>query len=93
MTDSILKPHLERLLLNRESPKTICPSEVARGLSTSELKELGVTNWRDLMPVIRDLLWTKRVAGEVEILQHGEVLENINSIEDIKGPIRARRKQ
>ena len=45
------------------------------------------------MPVIRDLLWTKRVAGEVEILQHGEVLENINSIEDIKGPIRARRKQ
>ena len=88
----IVNPHLNRLLSTREYPKTICPSEVARAIPTRELETLGVQNWRELMPKIRETLWGMRQRGEVEILQKGTVLENIR-LEDIKGPIRARRAQ
>ena len=85
-------PHLDRLLYSRDYPKTICPSEVARALSARELDALGLEEWRDLMPEIRELLWDMRQDGEVEILQKGLVLENIE-LQDIRGPIRARRTQ
>ena len=77
--------------LNSRYPKTICPSEVARAFSASELKASGTTEWRDLMPHIREVLWEMRENGEAEILQKGEVIPDGVTLEDIKGPIRARR--
>ncbi|KAI9833627.1 MAG: hypothetical protein M1819_003580 [Sarea resinae] len=87
----ILTDRLHRFLSAREPPKTFCPSEVARSLSAAELKELGVEEWRDLMPKIRELAWELRDAGEAEILQKGEPLDDGVTICDIKGPIRIRR--
>jgi hypothetical protein len=87
-----VKQHLERLLLSREYPKTICPSEVARAMSGSELQQLGCSHWRELMPSIRERLWDMRDNGQVEILQKGIPLPEAQLLEDVNGPIRARRK-
>lgn len=87
---AILKPHLDRLLFVRAHPKTICPSEVARALSQDELRAADTTDWRNLMPTIRDMLWEMRAHGEVEILQKGEPIPEAIQLQDVKGPIRAR---
>ena len=87
-----LEIHLDRLLSARQHPKTICPSEVARALSISELQVIGAANWRDLMPRIRELLWTMRARGEVDILQKGSPIPSTQSPEDTRGPIRVRRR-
>lgn len=41
------------------------------------------------MDDIRQIVWEKRGAGEVEVLQKGEVVW-VESLEDIRGPIRVR---
>ena len=87
----IILPHLDRLLSSREFPKTICPSEVARAVSAKDLQLSGVSEWRDLMPEVRETLWSMRRRGEVEILQRGAVLAEAIGPQDIKGPIRARK--
>lgn len=89
----VILPQLNRLLSAREYPKTICPSEVARALSATDLVLLGVSEWRDLMPEVREILWTMRDRGEVEILQRGAPLPEGTELQNIKGPIRARRTQ
>ena len=86
-----LATRLEEFLVKREPPKTFCPSEVARALTASELKELGFSEWRDAMPVIRELAWDVRGRGECEILQKGEVLGQDVGVEDVRGPIRIRK--
>ena len=91
MADQILKLHLDRILSSRQHPKTICPSEVPRALTNLELRQLGASDWRDLMPEVRRILWIMRSRGEVEILQKSVVLPNNLAIEDVVGPIRARR--
>lgn len=58
-------------------------------MTRAELQEVGAQHWRDTMPVARDILFAMRDRDEVEIMQHGAVLE---SLEDLKGPIRARLK-
>lgn len=88
----IVKPHLERLLESRSFPKTICPSEVPRALSKSELTSTGASSWRDLMPLVRKMLWEMREAGEVEILQKGNPLPNTTALDEVVGPIRARKR-
>lgn len=88
----ILLNHANNLLDKREFPKTICPSEVARALSSSELDSLDANDWRAIMDDVRSLVWEMREAGEVEIMQKGQVLE-IESLADIKGPIRVRKVQ
>ncbi len=88
--ESVL-PHLQNLLAKREHPKTICPSEAARALSNSELKDTGVGSWRDLMPAIRSLCFQMRDEGEVQILQRGQVLPESQTMEDTIGPIRIRK--
>jgi hypothetical protein len=90
--DDAIQKHLDRLLEARASPKTICPSEVARSLSSLELDELNAREWRDVMPVIRERVWKMRDEGQVEIMQKGAVLSNEISLEDVKGPIRVRLK-
>ena len=87
---SSLGVELERLL-NARYPKTICPSEVARALSPEQLDASGVAHWRELMPQIREMLWDMRSRGEVDILQRGEVIPDEIELENIRGPIRARR--
>lgn len=89
----VILPQLNRLLSSREFPKTICPSEIARAISATELNSLGVSEWRDLMPEVREMLWKMRERGEVEILQRGGLLPESTELQNIKGPIRARRTQ
>lgn len=91
-SDQVLQQHLNHKLETRAYPKTICPSEVPRALVAGELAEMGASNWRELMPDVRKLVWEMRDRGEVEILQHGEALGNHVGLEDVKGPIRVRRK-
>jgi hypothetical protein len=85
----IILRHANRLLGARDFPKTICPSEVARALSREELQTLGASEWRDTMDDVRQVVWEKREAGEVEVMQKGEVVD-VESLEDIRGPIRVR---
>lgn len=82
--------HLNKLLSARQYPKTICPSEVVRALTAEELAQAGVTSWRELMPTIRTLVWTRRRAGDVEVLQHGELVDTDTTLDSLKGPIRVR---
>ena len=89
--EDILLPHLNRLLSSRDHPKTICPSEIPRALSATELESLGVRDWKDLMPTVRKILWDMRRQGEVEILQGGIPVSDTTELQDIKGPIRARK--
>ena len=86
-----VKKHLDRLLDAREYPKTICPSEVARALSNSELEALGAESWRDLMPTIREHVFGLRDRGSVEILQKGNAIPADQSLEETTGPIRVRK--
>jgi hypothetical protein len=44
------------------------------------------------MPVIRDIVWTMRDEGQVEILQKGKVLGKDVGVGDVVGPIRVRKK-
>ena len=87
----VLIPHVHRLLSSRDYPKTICPSEVARTLTAAELRTCETTDWRNLMPAIRDILWNMRENGEVEILQKGSVVPQDIELAEVKGPIRARK--
>lgn len=89
--NDVLQSHLNRLLSSRDYPKTICPSEVPRALNSAELDDLGIADWRDLMPAVRKHLWDMRQRGEVEILQKGIPMPETMELQDIKGPIRARR--
>ncbi len=89
--EETLMPVIDRLLSSRDYPKTICPSEVPRALTASQLKDLGASDWRDLMPQVRELLWEMRQRGQVEILQKGSPLPSDIELKDLRGPIRARR--
>lgn len=66
------------LLATRAATATICPSDVAR--RTAE-------DWRPLMEPVRRAARRLVVAGEVEIVQHGSVVDPSSA----KGPIRIRR--
>ncbi|KAK7509315.1 uncharacterized protein IWZ02DRAFT_387248 [Phyllosticta citriasiana] len=88
---SPLESRLDYFLTHRAYPKTFCPSEVVRALSSEDLTAEGAKEWRELMPRIRQMLWEMRDRGEVEILQRGDVLGRHVGIDDVKGPIRVRR--
>jgi hypothetical protein len=79
------------LLDKRDYPKTICPSEVARAFSQDELDSLEAADWRGTMDDVRQVVWELREMGEVEVMQKGEVI-SIERLEDVKGPIRVRRR-
>lgn len=44
------------------------------------------------MPLIREVVWEMRKEAECEVLQKGEVLGDEVVLEDVRGPIRVRRK-
>ncbi|KAI9849904.1 MAG: hypothetical protein M1837_000118 [Sclerophora amabilis] len=85
---SRLHSALTALLDSRKHPKTLCPSEVPRSLSSAELEELDVSDWRDLMEATRAIVWEMREHGEVEVLQRGKILEAAVSSGEVKGPVR-----
>lgn len=87
----VLRPHVDRLLASRAYPKTICPSEVPRALTTTELRACSASGWRSLMPAVRHILWNMREDGEVEILQKGSLVPQGTELVNVKGPIRARK--
>ena len=66
-------------LARHRAPKTICPSDVAR--------TAGGPSWRDLMEDTRSVVRQLAVAGDVEVLQKGEVLDPTAGW---KGPVRIR---
>ena len=87
---TFLRDRLLSVLAKRTYPKTACPSEIPRSLTKCELQDLGATEWRDLMPTMRELAFKLRDDGEVEILQKGEVVKWDTGIDEVKGPIRVR---
>lgn len=89
--DGILQSKLATFLKIRTPPKTFCPSEVARALTSEELSLLGFETWRDAMPAIRELAWQWRADGECEVLQKGDTLGSDVALSDVRGPIRIRR--
>ena len=68
-------------LLDRRGPgKTICPSDAARALAGP--------GFRALMDTVRAVAAELVADGEIEVTQHGEVVD----IAQARGPIRLRRK-
>ena len=65
-----------RDLLRQRNGKTICPSETARAI--------GGDDWRDLMPLVRDVAKALVGQGEVIVQQKGEEVD----ITAARGPIR-----
>lgn len=106
---ALLTTDLLRLARHRSWPKTLCPSEVARTIHLPGplLAEAKVRSWRDLMPTLRDIcvelhnlsdqLAENRAdndgAEDIEILQKGFVLPRPLRVDDIRGPIRVRKRQ
>ena len=77
--DRDLERQILQLLDRRSGNSTICPSEVAR----SRFPE----DWRSRMEQVRRAARRLVVAGEVEIVQKGRVVDPSMA----KGPIRIRR--
>ena len=78
--DDQLEASVLTLLAARPGGATICPSEAAQ--------QVGGAQWSDLMEPARAAARRLVVAGRIEILQGGRVVEASTA----KGPIRLRRK-
>ncbi|AGS33747.1 hypothetical protein B841_01320 [Corynebacterium maris DSM 45190] len=65
-----------RTLLRERGEKTICPSDAAR--------VVGADDWRDLMPLTREIAVELRDAGVLAITQKGEEVTGT----DFHGPLR-----
>jgi Protein of unknown function (DUF3253) len=79
VTETQLREAILALARERAPAKTICPSDAARAV--------GGDQWRDLMGQARDIARDLAKAGEVEIMQRGEVLD---PDAQWRGPIRIR---
>jgi len=57
-----------------------------------ELHATGASSWRDLMPIIRELAWERRIGAQrdLEVLQGGQVVADTLSLSELRGPIRLR---
>ena len=79
MIQTQLREAILALARERAPAKTICPSDAARAVAGE--------GWRDLMERARDIARDLARAGDVEIMQHGEVIDP-----DVqwRGPIRIR---
>lgn len=78
-TDRDLETAITDLLDQRGAGKTICPSEAARRVDPRD--------WRDLMEPARNAARRLVDAGEIEMTQHGEVVDPVTA----NGPVRLRR--
>ncbi|GAA4673818.1 DUF3253 domain-containing protein [Nocardioides nanhaiensis] len=80
--DRDLEAAVLRLLEGRARSATICPSEAARAVGGDDEDD-----WRPLMEPARSAARRLVAAGEVEIVQKGQVVDPSTA----KGPIRVRR--
>ena len=78
VTDHQISLILLEKLKNRGPGKTICPSEVARSISSVEAE------WRSLMLQVRTVAGKLAEAGELSITQRGIEVD----IKTAKGPVR-----
>ncbi|HEY2193267.1 MAG TPA: DUF3253 domain-containing protein [Actinomycetospora sp.] len=78
-TERALETAIVELLDARGPGKTICPSEPARRVDPQD--------WRPLMEPARRVARRLVEAGEVEMTQHGEVVDPATAT----GPVRLRR--
>jgi len=76
-----IRDEILRQVEQRGPDKTICPSEVARKLKSSEAA------WRDLMPAVREVGCELEAEGKIQILQKGQVVPDPKNA---RGPIRYR---
>jgi hypothetical protein len=74
-----LRSAIRALATHRAPDRTTCPSDAARAV--------GGEDWRRLMPITREVAAELVEAGEVEVLQKGEVVD----LATASGPIRIRR--
>lgn len=79
VSEAQLREAILTLARERAPAKTICPSDAARAV--------GGDRWRDLMERARDVARDLAKAGEVEIMQRGEVIDPDTQW---RGPIRIR---
>ena len=80
-TDAELERTILSLLDDRAPTSTICPSDAARAVGTTD-------GWRSLMGPAREAAGRLVEAGKVEITQGGEVVD----LDTARGPIRIRRR-
>jgi hypothetical protein len=81
--DADLEARIRSMLDARAASATICPSDVARAVTSDEAE------WRGLMEPVRRAARRLVAAGEVEITQGGSVVDPSTA----KGPIRIRRRR
>lgn len=78
-TSAALERTILALLAKRRPGATICPSDAARAVSAD--------GWQELMDDARTAAGRLVASGDVEITQHGEVVD----LAAARGPIRIRR--
>jgi hypothetical protein len=88
-SQQLVRSKITDMVSKREYPKTCCPSEVARALSSAELEKIGCKDWREAMDPIRQAAWQMRGEGLLEVTQKGEAVQAA-ALQDTKGPIRLR---
>ncbi|MFC6645907.1 DUF3253 domain-containing protein [Granulicella cerasi] len=79
-----LEQTILRLLDERGSGKTICPSEAARAIAASDEREA----WEPLMEPARAAARRLVAQGVIDVTQHGHVIDGSTA----KGPIRLKRR-
>jgi hypothetical protein len=77
--DAALERAIAELLDQRRPGTTICPSEAARAVAPE--------GWRELMPAARAAAGRLAAGGDVEVTQHGRVVD----VATARGPVRVRR--
>ena len=77
--DAEAQAAIRSLLEQRAGGATICPSEAARAIA-------GDSDFRALMPLVRDAARAMADGGEIDVTQRGEVVD----IDRARGPIRLR---
>ena len=82
-SDRDLEERIRSMLDKRAATSTICPSDVARDVTSNE------DEWRALMEPVRRAARRMVANGEVEITQGGSVIDPSTA----KGPIRIRKKR
>lgn len=76
LSDDTLAQTTLELLARRGQGKSLCPSEVARALDKHA--------WRELMPRVRVVAESLRVAGHLQVLQKHRPVPSAH----VSGPIR-----
>ncbi|ODQ51764.1 hypothetical protein SAICODRAFT_8692 [Saitoella complicata NRRL Y-17804] len=90
ISEEVLRETIVELVDSTRSPEsTRCPSEVPRRLA-KEGRLTERTEWRDYMDATRKVVFEMRDQGELEVMQKGQIVEV--GLEEIRGPIRMRRK-